>query len=156
MLARTGVRRLIPGLASPRIVRLNGACGRSRLRSFIAIAAVVGVLAILGHSALLRSEAHAAHSSEPFLTSLSSAVDVNVDHAHLVDGWSTAHPEVFANAVLPRSISGLASLGAVVAAVALTGWFVRLLVLAGRSPPRGLAADMTGQDLLTRFCLSRR
>jgi len=123
----------------------------------VAIATVVAVLAILGHAALLRSESPAAHLPDPVATSQSGDVSVNLDHAHLVDGWSTAHPEVLAAAVLPNPVSSaVVGLGVVVVVAAAASWLAPRVVLAGRGPPSSPATTLSGQDLLTRLGLSRR
>lgn len=139
----------------PEMVRLN-ACRRPRLRSLVAMVAAAGALVILGHSALMHSEPHAAHLPHPLVTSLGSEFAVNIGHPHLVDGWSTACHEVFTTPALPRSANGLIGLGAVAAVIALIGSLVQLVVPAGRGPPSAPAAILAGQDLLTRFCLARR
>ncbi|WP_232009980.1 hypothetical protein [Mycobacterium intracellulare] len=70
---------------------------------------------------------------------------------------NSSHHEAFAATVLPNSPStALAALGLVVAVVAIAALLAQHVVLAGRGPPRGFPAALTGQDLLTRFCLSRR
>ncbi|ORW07844.1 hypothetical protein AWC14_23780 [Mycobacterium kyorinense] len=93
---------------------------------------------------------------QPVLVSASEQLAVHADHAYLGDGSSHACPEQFATAVLPRSATALATLGAVVAVVAVMGWAAPLMVSAGRGPPRAPASVVTGHDLLTRFCLARR
>ncbi|MDA3663339.1 hypothetical protein PFJ02_15040 [Mycobacterium xenopi] len=83
-----------------------------------------------------------------------------VDHSHVGKGLSGEHPEQFTTAVLPRSgtaVAALAALGVVLAvAVAVAGGLAWFGVPAGRGPPRAPAFSVTGQDVLTRFCLSRR
>jgi len=83
---------------------------------------------------------------------------VNVDHPHLSNGSPAAHHhEAFATGVLPDGpAAGVAALGVVVAVVAAAGLWWQQVMLAGRGPPRALAAAVTGQDLLTRLGLSRR
>jgi hypothetical protein len=153
MLARADARHVLP--------RPPALHGRPRLRSVIVMAAIataaaMWVLVIGGHSEL-RSESPVSHPPHALLTSLGSEFTVNIAHPHLVNDTSTAHHEAFATAVLPESpTTAMAALGVVVAVVAVTGWLAQRVVLAGRGPPRGLASVLTGQDLLTRFCLSRR
>ncbi|KZS60513.1 putative copper homeostasis (lipo)protein LpqS [Mycobacterium ostraviense] len=130
-------------------------CRWPRLRSLIAIAAAVGALVILGHSALMHSHAHPAHPPHPLLTSVGSEFAVNVDHPHLVDGWSSPCHQLFATPVLLRSANDLIALGAVVTATALMDSLAQRAVPTVRGPPWA-PATLTGQDLLTRFCVTRR
>lgn len=115
------------------------------------------VLATGGH-AELRSESAASHPAHALLRSLGHEFAVTVDHPHLSSGSPAAHHhEAFATGVLPNGPAiDVAALGGVVAVVAAVGLLWQRVLLAGRGPPRGLAAALTGQDLLTRFCLSRR
>lgn len=127
-----------------------------------AVAAVVTVLvmwalAFGGHSDL-RSESVGSQPA-PASTSLVGGEFANIiGHPHLVDGDSSGtHPEAFASAVLPSSpSSAVAALGVVVAVVAVAALLAARVVLAGRGPPSAPAAALSGHDLLTRFCLSRR
>lgn len=123
----------------------------------IATAVVMWVLVIGGHFEL-RSEASAPHPAHAVITALGGEYTVNVDHPHLVGGDALgAHPEELAAAVLSDSSStALAALGLVVAVVAVAALLAHRVVLAGRGPPRGFAAVLTGHDLLTRFSVSRR
>ncbi len=135
------------------------AWARSAVAVAVVAAAVVMWTLVFGGHVELRSESSAPHPAHTFVTSLGGGeYTINVDHPHLVDGDSLgAHPEAFAAAVLPNSSStALAALGFVVAVVAVAALLAHRVVLAGRGPPRGLAPALTGQDLLTRFCLSRR
>lgn len=145
-----------------RTVSLKDACRPPRLRSVGAVAAVavavaMWVLVIGGHSEL-RSESPASHPAHALVTSLGNEFTINTEHAHLDNrSSSTHHHEAFATGVLPHSpATSFAALGVVAAAVLALGLLCQHVMLAGRSPPRGLAAALTGQDLLTRFCLSRR
>jgi hypothetical protein len=144
-----------------RIVRMNDASRPSRLRSALAMAAIATALAmLLGLAALcgpLRSARSAANPPQLSLTTLRSELAVTVDHPYLGNRPSKPCQKVFAFAVLPQSpASAVAMQGVVVAVVAILGWLASRVVPAGRDPPRGLAAALTGQDLLTRFCLARR
>lgn len=167
--AQTTAGRTTPGLAggqipryhrgfslSSRIVGFNGACKPPRLRFFVAVAAAVWVLAIFAHGEDGWCRPLASDSPRPVLSSLAAEFSVNADHAHLADGTSPACDESLAAAVLPQSATTLVALGLVFAVVAVMGWLAQPAVLSGRGPPRALGAVLTGQDLLTRFCLSRR
>lgn len=143
------------GSDRPQIVSLN-ARRRIRLRSFIAIVAAAGTLVILGHSALMHSDSHAAHPRHPLLASLGNEFAVNVDHSHLVDGFSSECHELLATPALLRSANDLVVLGAALAIVAFVGWLTRPLVAAGRGPPWAPVATLTNEDSLTQFCVARR
>ncbi|ASW98447.1 hypothetical protein CKJ67_26505 (plasmid) [Mycobacterium intracellulare] len=114
---------------------------------------VIGAHNVVGgsQSAVSQPAAHA------LVSSLDGGFAVNADYPHLDNGSSTPHPEQFMTAVLPQSAAAAAALGVVVvAAAAVAGWLTLRGVPAGRGPPAGSAAVVTGQDRLTRFCLSRR
>ncbi|WP_244892460.1 hypothetical protein [Mycobacterium asiaticum] len=129
-------------------------------RFFTATAAVLTAFAtwvlVMGH-AEARPEPRPTHPAHVLVSSLGGEFTVTADHAHVGNPSSAAHHEAFAVAVLPNTPApSVAALAVVVAAVAAVGFFGQQVRLSGRSPPRGLAAVLTGQDLLTRFCLSRR
>lgn len=140
---------------------VKGAWESPRWRSVVAMAIIAAasamwVLVIGGHTQtrpdIVASDPHT------LSTSVGADVTISADHQYLADGGSSGlHPETLAAAVLPNLSSlALTALGVVVAVVAATAWLVQRLMLAGRGPPRGFLAAVTGQDLLTRFCLSRR
>lgn len=154
MSARANARTMLSG-------RLRSAHPRPAVgwRFFAAVAAVVAAVAmwvlVQGH-ALVRSESAASHPAHAVVSSLGDESTTNTDHAHLGNP-SLHHHEALLSAVLPNSPApSVAALAVVVAALAAVGFFGQQARLSGRSPPRGLAAVLTGQDLLTRFCLSRR
>lgn len=136
------------------IVRLNDASKLPRLGLLIAVAAVAWVLAT-DDQCELRGFESSASPAHALVSSLGSEFAV-VDHLHLWDGSSTKCPEAFATAVLARSSTASVALGVVVAVVAGAVSLTQSAVAAGRGPPRAAAVPFTGQDLLTRFCLSRR
>jgi len=120
-------------------------------------AAVVALwIVLLGHCAMLHSEAHAPHQPHPLASSVGGEFAVDVDHAHLVNGSVTECHDVFATAVLPRSATALVELGVVAAVIAVTVVLANLVVPAGRGRRECLPLLLTGRDLLTRFCLARR
>ncbi|MBI2696103.1 hypothetical protein [Mycobacterium nebraskense] len=137
-------------------MRLNDASRLPRLGFLIAVAAVAWVLAVDDQCELRGPGSPTSHPAHALVSSLRSEFSVNVDHPHLWDGSSTECPEAFATAVLLRSSTALVALGVVVAVVALASWLAHRGVLAGRGPPGAPATALAGQDLLTRFCLSRR
>ena len=129
---------------------------RSGLQLFIGVAAAVAVVAVVGYCGPNLSGPRASHIPHALLSSLGSEFTVNAEHAHLVEGSSTACHESVTTAVLPRSGTASVVRGAVIAVVAITGWLAQPPVVAGRGPPRALRPALTGQDLLTRFCRARR
>jgi hypothetical protein len=112
----------------------------------------------MGHSQSSVSQSSMSQPAHALVASLGGEFTVDVDHPHVGKGSSGDHHEQFTTAVLPRSGAVVAALIALsaVAAVALTGGLARFGVPAGRGPPRAPALSVTGQDVLTRFCLSRR
>jgi hypothetical protein len=124
--------------------------------AIIATASAMWVLVIGGHTPT-RPDIGA---SDPhtLTTSVGADVAISAEHQYLADGGSSGiHPETLAAAVLPNLSSiALTALGVVVAVVAATAWLAQHRMLAGRGPPRGFLAAVSGQDLLTQFCLSRR
>lgn len=91
-------------------------------------------------------------------TSLTNALAAKSDQPQLGQGLPICKgSKVFAIAALPKSaVTALIVLGVVVAGLIGSGWLAQLVVPAGRGPPRAPAASLTGQDLLTLFCLARR
>jgi len=120
----------------------------------LALAMLLGVVAVCG---LLWFVSPGPHSPQPLLTSLDSELTVGVDQPYVDNGPSKACRTGFADAVLPQSLAtAIAALGVVAAVVAAAGWLAPRAAPAGRDPPWGPAIFLTGQDLLTRFCLARR
>ena len=137
-------------------VTMHAAPRRPGLRLFIGVAATVAVVAAVGHCGPDLFGPRASHAPHGLLSSPGGEFTVSAEHAHLVDGSSTACPESAA-AVLPRPGTASVALGAVMAVVANGGWLGQPPVVAGRGPPRAaLGTALTGQDLLTRFCRARR
>ncbi|MCV7117756.1 hypothetical protein H7I93_11130 [Mycobacterium nebraskense] len=123
----------------------------------VAMALTVWVLAMLSHFGSLQPESAAPRPSPPSLTALGDGFTASIAAPQLTDDSLTACHYAFSNAVLPKSSSTtLTTLGVVVAVVAVAGWLAPRVVAAGRGPPCGAAAFLTGQDLLTRLCLIRR
>ncbi|ASQ89216.1 hypothetical protein CE197_13075 [Mycobacterium intracellulare subsp. chimaera] len=90
------------------------------------------------------------------LASHGNTVATNVDNTHPASASTGCH-HAFTIAVLPAPWSAaLVGLGVVVALVALRGSLPHRVAPIGRGPPRAAATFITGQDLLTRFCLARR
>jgi hypothetical protein len=136
--------------------RHAAALRRPGLRLFIGVAAAVVLVAVVGHCGSNLSGLRASDAPHASLSSLSGELTVNPEHANLVDGSSMACHEMVTTAVLPREGTASVALGAVMAAVATTGRLAQPREVADRGPPRALGTALTGQDLLTRFCLARR
>lgn len=132
------------------------ACRRPRLRFLVAVVAAMGMLAIAAHSDVLRPVSPATHTPHAVASSLGGEYTVTIDHAHLDNGSSAAHHPPFPATMLTKSPSTTLAAFGLVAALVAVAVSLALLVPSGRGPPRGLAGALTGQDLLTRFCLSRR
>lgn len=155
MSARVNARIMLSG----RLLwtRPRPAVGRRRSTATAAVLTAVATwVLVMGH-AEARAESPPAHPTHVLVSSLGGEFTVTADHAHVGTPSPAAHSEAFAVAVLPNSPAlSVAALAVVVSALAAVGFFGQQARLSGRSPPRGLAAVLTGQDLLTRFCLSRR
>ena len=132
-------------------------CDPPRRRLVVAMAAAVAILAIAGHCGLLRSVPQPP-PSQSLLTSLGGELTANAAQPHLVDGLPICKSsKALVTAALPKSApTASIALGAGVAAIIGMALLARLVVPAGRGPPRALVTARTGQDLLTRFCLARR
>jgi hypothetical protein len=125
----------------------------------IAVGVVSLLFVLMGHSVMLHSEQHephARHQPHALRSVLGGEFAVGVDHAHLVNGSLTECHDVFATAALPRPATTLVALGFMPAVVAIAAVLASFVLPAGRGPPKALPAGLTGQDLLTRFCLARR
>lgn len=133
----------------------NGASGQPRWRPPIAMTVAVLLLALVGHSGVLVPHPYEPHLPHPLASSIGGEFAVNADHAHLVNDSTTRCHVVLAAAVLSRAATPLVDLGTVSAA-AVTAAVVSLAVAVGRDPPRVHGLVLTGQELLTRFCLARR
>jgi hypothetical protein len=134
-----------------------------RLRFLIAMApiatAVVVLLGVAAHCPRFRSESLAYQRPQLVLGSLFGQQTLNIDRTHLPNGSSSACPRkahAIAAALPPSSSTVLAALGVVVALLSLAGPLTQRVAPTGRGPPRGLPTPLTGQDVLTRFCLARR
>lgn len=144
----------------------GGASRLPRLRYVVAVGAaawlaawvLIGAHSVMGHSQSSVSQSSMSQPARALVASLGGEFTVDVDHPHVSKGSAGGHHEQFTTAVLPRSgavVAALIALG-VVAAVALTGGLAWCGLPAGRGPPHTPAFSVTGQDVLTRFCLSRR
>lgn len=121
-----------------------------------AVVAAVFLLLLVGHSGLLHSESHRPHHSHALLSTVGAEFAINVDHPHLFNGSLTACHDVSASAVLPRTAATLVELGLSAGMVAPLAALSRRVATSGRSPPNVVPPALTGRDLLTRLCLTRR
>lgn len=140
-------------------VRRIPSCRPSRMRLAVVLAAAVAGLAIVGHCGLVRTASSPSSPSQPSLsTSLPSALTAKSEQPQLDQGLPICKAsKVFAIGALPKSATiALILLGVVLAGLIGKGWLAQLVVPAGRGPPRAPTTSLTGQDLLTRFCLARR
>ncbi|MFQ2844938.1 MULTISPECIES: hypothetical protein [Mycobacterium] len=137
----------------------SSACPRPWWQFTAALAAAVAAVAVwillLGH-AEVRHEPVAPHPAHVLVSSLGGEFTISSNHAH-IGTPSVAHHEAFMSAVLPNApVTTVAALSVVVAVIGAVGLFGRHVILGGRGPPRGIAGILTGQELLTRLCSSRR
>lgn len=124
-------------------------------RSVIAIAALLWLLGG-GLGELQRSVTAAPDTAHTAAASLGQAVAVNADHTRADYGSSTAWPTLFATSVDPLWMTTLVALGTLTLVAIVAALFADRVLAPGRSPPCGITPARSGQDLLTRFCLSRR
>lgn len=122
------------------------------------MAAAVAWMAVIGHCIPLRSASQPLQVAKPLLSLVSSPVAGAAGQQLLLDGKPMCKAsKPLATVALPKSsATALLLLDAVLAGAAARDWLTKLVVPAGRGPPGGPAAPVTGQDILTRFCLARR
>lgn len=131
---------------------------RTTPRLFVAVAwlAAVWMFAMAAETALPSADAAMPHHPHEFAISLGNAAAIQADHPH-VGATSVPTPPDMLTAVLPSRIgTALAAVGLVAAVAAGAGLFVRLFSPAVRGPPTALGVLITGQQTVTRLCISRR
>ncbi|POX89069.1 hypothetical protein C3469_11580 [Mycobacterium kansasii] len=121
----------------------------------IAIVLVVVVAAVAAQCWLPQLDRQPAHPSHPLSTAVGSEFAVNIGHAHLTDDSASPCPPLQAGAVMPRPDTPAFEAAVVVVAGGIASMPTAAVVVAGRGPPTLPVDVRTGQDLLTRFCLSR-
>ncbi|WP_455906775.1 putative copper homeostasis (lipo)protein LpqS [Mycobacterium avium] len=136
-------------------------CRASQSHAVIAMMAIAVPLAmllgIMAPCGLARSDSLPLHQPRSVLKLPGAEHLGSVSQPDAVNGPSNACTQTFPDAVLPQSpASAVAMLGAVTVVVTVAGWRMPRVAPAERDPPRGPVAFPTGQELLTRFCLSRR
>lgn len=137
-------------------VRRVGAHNPAQLLFFAVVAAGVALLAVVGHCVLSHSASQPTRSVVQLVSTQTSGV---VCHAQQVlNGKSMCKAaKPLATALLPRSpAAALMLLGTVLAGLLVSEWLAKLVVPAGRGPPGAPVVGLSGQALLTRFCLARR
>ena len=139
---------LVP--AGPKVER------RMLLRSGLVLVVAVWLVTATVHCGLLSLGWPASHPSQPLPTSLGGQFAINVDHPYLVASPAPCPHVKFVTAVVPRVVTALVALGVAWTVLAVTGALAQHVVPAGRDPPVALGTSLTGQDLLTRFCVARR
>lgn len=128
----------------------------ARLRTVTAVVAALWLLAGAASCFLVCPERSASNPAHAVLTSRDGEFAVHADHARVECGQSPACPQALATTLLPRSATALVALWTAVAMATVAGSLARWVAPTRRGPPGGLPLVLTGQDLLTRFCLARR
>jgi lipoprotein LpqS len=132
--------------------QLKARTGRSVMTVVVAVSVLIGIAGCWW----VQSEPSESNPAHAFYASLSAELAVNADQSAADCVVSRACPQAFAMAVLPLSATALVALGTAVVVTTIVGSIAHDAALARRGPPRGVAAALTGRDILTRFCLSRR
>jgi hypothetical protein len=130
--------------------------GQLRLRSVMTIVVAVWVfVGVAGCCWLVQLEPSESTPAQAFSISLRDGFAVNADHVTADCAVCPACPQTFAMAVLPPSATALVALGTAMV-VTIVGSGAHGAVPARRGSPRGVLVALSGQDVLTRFCLARR
>lgn len=135
--------------------------GPTRLRLRIAVATMATAVAMLlgasAHCPVLRPASPTYQETQLLLTSGGNqTLKVESLHRRTDGSVSSCPPKALALAALPQPTTVLAALGVVAVLGALAGPLARRVVPTGRGPPPGRETYLTGQAILTRFCLARR
>lgn len=113
------------------------------------------VVLVLGASvALPLCDIAPAHSHR----SVSASVDpvlALANHDHIQEE-STCSSDMSAAAVLPRIVPLAGSDFIAMAGIDIAGWLAAMLSPMTRAPPSRVAASLTGRQVLSRLCISRR
>lgn len=139
--------------------RRVGACRPPRLPLAVVVAAAVAGLAIVGHCVPARpSTLPASFSFSLSSASPGQALNARADQPNLGQTLPVCKAsKVLAIDAIPKSANtALLLLGLGLAALVVKGWLAQLVTPAGRSPPNAGVRGLTGQELLTRFCIARR
>lgn len=136
-------------------MRISATLKLPRLRSVTAVAVALWLVAGAFCCDLVRSESSASDPVQAVLTSGSGASAVNADQARGDCDQSQPCPRAIAAALLPDSATARVALWTTVAVATVAGSLAYYLASTTRGPPRRCLIALTGQDLLTRFCLAR-
>ncbi len=88
--------------------------------------------------------------------SFGKAAVFNADHTRVDVHSLWDGPQPLATVVAPQWATTLVAMEIIAVVGAVATLFVDRPLLMGRGPPDGFSTACTGQDLLVRFCLSRR
>ncbi len=136
------------------IASFSGTPTSFHLRSTVLVFGAAVVLVLGGTVALPWCEVSPVHSHR----SVSASVDpvlalANHDH---IQQESICSSDMSAAAVLPRIAPLAGSDFIAMAGIAIAGWLVAMPSPLMRAPPDRLAASLTGKQVLSRLCISRR
>lgn len=134
---------------------LNKVRGESLSRSAVAIVAI-SLLLVSGVAGLHRSAPFAPDTAHTIDASMDMAIVVNADHTQVDHVDLSSWPSMLGKVDVPWIPRALLGLGILTMAAIAAVMFADRTPPPGRGPPRGLAAALRGQDLLTQFCLARR
>ncbi|OBJ87229.1 hypothetical protein A5640_08195 [Mycobacterium asiaticum] len=90
------------------------------------------------------------------VASFGKAAVLNADHTRVDVHSLWDGPQPLATAIAPQWATTLVAMEIIAVVGAVATLFVDRPLLAGRGPPDGFSTACTGQELLTRLCLSRR
>ena len=138
------------------IVRYNDAPTSKRLQSALGLAVAFWVLLIGAEAAMPWSDGPDDHAHHAVATSVAHEFAVVMDHPHLQAVRAAVSPDTFATAVVPRVATTLVALGLAIATVVFGMYAGHTVWATMRAPPRALIADLSGRQLLVRFCIARR
>lgn len=136
---------------------------KMRLGQLVVLAVASWMLVVVTHCAFSQSDAPPVHGPHATVSAAASEfagfvghLHYDVDHPHLADSSITYAHEGLAAAVLPRVTKLGIALGLVSAlAVALSVGAGTGAMLV-RGPPGGPSVPLSGQQRLTRLCITRR
>jgi len=138
------------------VVTLHATYGPLRPRLVMTIMVAVWVLGGVAGCWITRSEPSESNPAQAIFTSLSDEFAVNADHATADCATSPGCPQASGMAVLAPSTTILVALGTALVVTTIVGSVAHRAAAARRGPPHGALVALTGQDVLTRFCLARR
>lgn len=129
---------------------------RTATVTVVAIVLALGLAAVVAQCWLPQVHRHAAQPQHPVSTMVGGEFVVKGHHAHLSDNSTPPCPGQSAIAEVPRVTQPAIDSAAVAAIAEPVGAWTYLVVSPVRGPPPWQRSAITGQDLLTRYCLARR